>query len=83
MAREHDYYTLVRQANRDVWDGINQLKALQAEWNALDYTTNLDPGAGENLGLTKAELSSVVFDTTNAMVTLLGSGHATNMAKLL
>lgn len=82
-SREQDFYTLVRQHNKAIWDGIKALKALQAEWNALDYGTTLDNGEGENTGLTKTELGSVVFDTTNAMETLLGQGHATNMAKLL
>lgn len=82
-SREQDFITLARQHNKAVWDGINALKAMQAEWNALDYGTTLDDGAGENAGLTKTEIGAVVFDTANAMLTLLGQGHATNMAKLL
>lgn len=82
-SREQDFYTLVRQHNKAIWDGIKALKALQSEWNALDYGTTLDNGEGENTGLTKTEIGAVVFDTTNAMETLLGTGHATNMAKLL
>lgn len=81
--REQDFYTVVREANRDIWNGINTLVALQREWNALDYGTTLDPGAGANDGLTKTEIGAVTFDTANALVTLLGQGHATNMAKLL
>jgi hypothetical protein len=83
MAREQDYITLVRAANRQVWEGINTLIALQREYNARDYGNTLDAGEGENTGITRAEVGAVVFDTANAMVTLLNTGHATNMANLL
>lgn len=81
--RPQDYITLVRQQNKAVWDGINALVALQREWSALDYGNTLEDGSGDNTGVTAAEVGSVVFDTANAMATLLGQGHATNMAKLL
>lgn len=83
MSREQDYITEARAANRAIWDGINTLVALQREWNALDYGTTLDDGAGDNTGVVRAEVGAVVFDTANALVTLLNTGHATNMAKLL
>lgn len=83
MSRETNYYNNVRAANRQVWDGINALVALQREYNAMDYGTTLSPGDGPNDGITKTELGAVVFDTANAFQTLLGQGHATNMAKLL
>jgi hypothetical protein len=81
--REQEYIAAARAANRKIWDGINELKALQVEWNALDYATTLDEGTGENAGVTAVEVGAVVFDTANAMSTLLAGGHATNMAKLL
>jgi hypothetical protein len=81
--RQQDYITIVRQKNRQLWDAINELQALQREWNALDYGNTLAAGEGDNTGVTAAEVGSVVFDTTNAFVTVLGAGHATNMAKLL
>ncbi len=83
MAREQDYYTLARQANTAIWDALNDLMALQREWNALDYGNTLEPGAGSNAGLTATEVGAVVFDTANAMQAVLAAGHATNMAKLL
>lgn len=83
MAREQDFITLARQANKQIWDGINQLVALQREWNALDYGTTLDSGEGDNTGLNAAVVGAVVFDTANALVATLNAGHATNMAKLL
>lgn len=81
--RTQDYITIVRQKNKQLWDAINELVALQREWNALDYGSTLPAGEGENTGVTSAEVGAVVFDTTNAFVTVLGAGHATNMAKLL
>ena len=83
MGRQQDFITEARQANQAIWDGINALVALQREWNALDYGNTLADGEGANAGYTKTEVGSVVFDTANAMVGVLGAGHATNMANLL
>lgn len=82
-AREQEYITLARAYNKQVWEGIYGLLALQAEWNAGDYGTTLDNGTGENAGILKAEVGSVVFDTAEAFEALLGQGHGTNMSKLL
>jgi len=81
--RQSDYITIVRQKNKALWDSINDLVALQREWQALDYGNTLAPGEGENTGIVAAEVGAVVFDTTNAFVSVLNAGHATNMAKLL
>ena len=83
MSRQADYISEARDANRQVWEGINTLKSLQREYSALDYGNTLPDGSGENDGITKSEVGAVVFDTANAMVSLLDTGHATNMAKLL
>ena len=83
MSRQADYISEARAANRKVWDGINALKALQREYNALDYGNTLPDGSGENEGISKAEVGAVIFGTANALVSLLDTGHATNMAKLL
>ena len=84
MSREQDYITEARAANRAIWDGINTLVALQREWNALDYGTTLDDGAGDNTGITKEEVGAVVFDTANELkLRIIDTGHKTNMAKLL
>lgn len=83
MARSQDYITEARAANKRIWDAINELVALQREWNALDYGNTLDDGEGSNTGVSAAEVGAVVFDTANAMVAALAAGHATNMAKLL
>lgn len=81
--RAQDYITLVRQNNRQLWEAINTLVALQREWQALDYGSTLPDGEGENAGITPAEVGAVAFDTANAFVTVLNAGHATNMARLL
>jgi hypothetical protein len=83
MSREQDFITIARQHNRAVWEALHALKAMQAEWNALDYGNTLDDGDGSNIGITSAEVGSVVFGTTDAMHVVLAAGHATNMAKLL
>ena len=82
-ARNSEYYDKARQANKQLWNAINDLQELQRQWNALDYSNTLTDGVGTNEGLTKAEVGAVVFDTANAMKGLLDAGHGTNMAKLL
>ncbi len=77
---QQDYINAVRAANKAVWDGINTLVELQRQWNALDYGNTL---VDATEAYTAAEIGAVVFDTANAMVAVLGQGHATNMAKLL
>ena len=81
--RQQDYLSLARQSTKKLWDAYLELKKMQEEWNALDYGNTLANGEGANEGYTKAEVGSVVFDTINAMETLMGQGHATNIAKLL
>ena len=81
--RDQDFITEARQNARKLWDAVNALKALQAEYNALDYGSTLKDGVGENEGYTKSEVGAVVFATTDAIFNLLISGHATNIATLL
>ena len=83
VSRGSDFISEARSANRKVWDGINELVALQREYNALDYGSSLPDGTGINEGITRQNVGSVVFDTANAMATLLSQGYATNMARLL
>ena len=79
MARTTDFVAEARIHARRIWESLHALKALQSEWNALDYGTAL-PDEGE---YAKAEVASVVFDTADAMHAVLAQGHATNLAKLL
>jgi hypothetical protein len=83
MSREQDYITLARQHAKNFLDAYNGLKSLQLEWNALNYSADLDDGVGANEGITKTEVGSVVFDTTDAITTLLNAGHSTNLHRLL
>ncbi len=83
QAHSDDYISTVRAYNKAIWDGINGLVALQREWNALDYGSTLLDGSGANVGLTKTEVGAVAFDSANALVTVLNTGVATNMATLL
>jgi hypothetical protein len=77
--RKAEYVADARRMTRAIWDNLNALQALQAEWSALDYGTTL----GTQDGLESASIGSVVFDSANALRATLASGHATNMAKLL
>ena len=81
--RDQDFYTDARTNARDLWNAINNLKALQREWNARDFGNTLPIGAGENDGLIAADVGAVVFDSADALIVVLDSGHATNIAKLL
>ena len=81
--RPQDYITLARQNNKQLCDALNNLIAVQREYNALDYGNTLEDGEGDNTGITKAEVGAVVFDTANALAAVLAAGHSTNMAKLL
>ena len=83
MSRDQDFITEARDINRQIWNGINGLVALQREWNALDYGSTLADGAGDNAGIEPNQVGAVVFDTANALVATLNAGHATNMANLL
>lgn len=82
-SREQDYISTVREFNRQIWIGINGLKAMQREWNALDYGSNLDNGTGDNAGISGSDVGAVVFATTDALIVVLDAGSATNMARLL
>lgn len=79
MARTDDYVTEVRTAARNLWDSINTLKALQREWNALDYGSTLP----DTQGLTKTEVGAVVFASADLIEDVLDTGVATNIAKVL
>lgn len=81
--RERDYYTNARASARKVWDGINELVALQREYNALDYGNSLPDGEANHSGVVAADLGAAVFDTANALAAVLAAGHATNLAKVL
>lgn len=82
-SRDSDYITNVRASAAAVFNGINTLLAAQEQWNALDYASTLPDGVGANAGVTKTQVGSVIFDTANALKTVLDAGNATNLANLL
>lgn len=84
-ARKSDYISNVRQKTRVLWDAYLDLLAAQNEWNAQDYSNNLDVGdfTGENEGLTAGNIGAVVFDTANAIKASMDAGHATNVTNIL
>lgn len=77
------YITDAKRHVKALWNAYENLKAMQDQWNALDYGNTLMNGSGINDGISAASVGACVFDTTNAISTLFASGHATNLAKLL
>lgn len=84
MAREQDFISEVRTLAQRFWKTLADLKAMQRESIALDYTNTLADGEGDNDGITKAEVIAVLHTSTDAIDTeFTGGGHATNFSKLL
>lgn len=86
MSRKSDFISEVRANVKALWNAQNNLRGLQNEWNALDYSTTLDNAVdfvGQNEGLTKTMVGACVFDTPDAIKVVFDAGHATNLAKLL
>lgn len=83
--RQSDYVTEVRRAAKQLWDALNELEALQPEWQALDYLNTMTDAAfqGENAGLDAAAIAAIVFTTADALRALLNTGHGTNLARAL
>ena len=82
--RRQDYYTQVREANRQAWAAMLTLVSLQREWDAQNYAETLAPGEGQNSGLVASDLSAVIFDAANAVAEVLATnGYSTAMTKLL
>ena len=81
--RDQEFIQEARNGAKMVLDGINILKGLQPEWNYRDYANTLDDGTNENSGITRAEVGPAIFDSADAIITVLGNGHGTNLAKLI
>jgi hypothetical protein len=83
MSRHTDYVTEVRKNTKALWNSLQALKGLQAEWTAQDYgSTMTDPIPGHE-GYTNVMVGAVLFATTDAIDDLLNTGHATNVTALL
>ena len=82
--RDEEYVRIARQNAIQLWDAVQALKGLQAEWNAQDFGSTLVIDIdGNNSDVTVAQVGAVVFATTDAIDTLLLGGHATNLTALL
>ena len=81
--REQNYISNARQAADALWTAYLDLLAMQNEWNAQDYANNSFTGTGANLGITSAMIGAVVFDTANAIKTVMDAGNATNITTIL
>jgi len=78
--REVEFVRETKADTRLLWDVLHRMKQRQSEWNALDYGNTLDDAEG----VTAAQVGAVVFATTDALTAIaFGSGHATNLARLL
>ncbi len=82
-ARQSDYISESREAVKQLWNALDTLVGMQREWNALDYGNTLADGIGANTGIIKTDVGACVFDSANAFVTVMNTGVATNLAKLL
>lgn len=82
-------YVRLAQANaKALLAAYQALLDMQFQWNALDYGNTLHDPAGADITETsdnysEAKVGAVVFDTTNAITTVLNAGSATNIANLL
>ena len=82
--RQNEFISEARRAARNVWEGVLQLKALQAEWNAENYGSTLaTPTAGFNEGITKTIVGAGVFAGADGVEAVLDGGLAANFADLL
>jgi hypothetical protein len=78
--RQDTFIAEVRAAAQSIWEAHQALKALKAEADALDYgNTLIAPETGPD----KDDILALPYATNDAIATLLATGHASNIAKLL
>lgn len=82
-SRQQQYINEARMETRNFWNAYQNLLSMQAEWNAQDYGTTLQPGEAQNSGIDRDDVGAVVFATMDAIKTLLATGHATNITNML
>lgn len=82
-SRQQQYINDARLQTRNLWNAYQALLSMQAEWNAQDYGTTLQPGEAQNSGIDRDDVGAVVFATAEAMEALFATGHATNITNLL
>lgn len=85
--RQSDFITQSRIFARMIYEGVTGLKTMQNEFNYAGYGSGgadpLPAGSGDNSGILAADVGAVVFDTADALKTVLDGGHGANLSKLL
>lgn len=86
--RQSDFVSRARINARKIFEGWTDLLAQQKQWNAGAYGVagaNEIPVAttGANEGIGAALVGAAVFDTADALTTLMNTGHATNLERIL
>jgi hypothetical protein len=85
--RQADFISEARVHARAIYDAVNALVGMQNEFNYGGYGSGgadpLPAGSGANAGILAADVGAVVFDTADALKTVLDGGHGANLAKLL
>ena len=79
----------VRDAANQILKGVNELKFLRDQWDALDMGGSLTDDrlqdsdfTDDNIGLSAADVINVFGSTLPALKTLLNQGHATNLFRV-
>jgi hypothetical protein len=68
MPRSDEFAADARRYSRAIWENLRSLKALQAEWNALDYGSTLPETID---GVAREDVGAAVFATADAIDALL------------
>jgi len=80
----NEFVTQVRTQSTNLILTLQKLHALKNKWDALDLGNTLNDSdiGGDNAGVTKAQLASVVGTSLDAFETLLSQGHETNLHQI-
>lgn len=75
------FVTQVRTQSTNLLSTLQKLRALRAKYDALDLGNTLvqDDIAGDNDGVTIAQVTAVLGATLEAFETTLATGNATNL----
>ncbi len=76
--------TQIRQAATDLVTAIERLQALKQDWIYMDLGNVLTEAdfVEQHAGLTVSDIVAVGGTTLQALETLLGQGHGTNLYKI-
>lgn len=84
LRQKLDHVTRYRTACRQLWDALQTMRALRAEWDALGLATAITAVDLQNTE--HAGLQTVLgngYTAADALHGQMGQGHATNLASLL